>query len=414
MNITNFFLDLKLTNNKIIYLIYFLPISLMIGSLAVNINVLILVLFFLYEIIKKKKFNFFIKKDLFFFIAIFVYLILNSIFLAQNLDSFIRAIGFFRFFILVFALVYYFNIENCKYEKKILKAWSIVFFIITLDLIFEFFYGCNILCFESTDNKRLASFTGDEMKIGGYYFGFYLITLSFIFRKNKKMLFYVFFLFFFTIAFLIGERSNFVKIIFISYFFFIILIETKLLNKLIILILPIIIITSVINFNQNLKNKYYLEIIKPILTNEYSHVPGNQSITSKYFQHYYSALEIFYDNKLFGVGIKNYRNESGKRYYNNETIYPSSNHPHQIHFELLAELGLVGYLLIFIFLITMLKEGVKIFKAQKNNESLAAILFILATILPLLPSGSFFTTYGATIFWINFSLLIKNNYLNRI
>ena len=38
-----------------------------------------------------------------------------------------------------------------------------------------------------------------------------------------------------------------------------------------------------------------------------------------------------------------------------------------------------------------------------------SVLFILVSILPIIPSGSFFTTYTATIFWINFSFLIGNS-----
>ena len=44
----------------------------------------------------------------------------------------------------------------------------------------------------------------------------------------------------------------------------------------------------------------------------------------------------------------------------------------------------------------------------KNNNPyvLSSTLFLIATAMPIIPSGSFFTSYGATIFWINFSFLI--------
>ena len=35
------------------------------------------------------------------------------------------------------------------------------------------------------------------------------------------------------------------------------------------------------------------------------------------------------------------------------------------------------------------------------------MLFIMASVIPIIPSGSFFTTYGATLFWINFSVMIS-------
>ena len=44
-------------------------------------------------------------------------------------------------------------------------------------------------------------------------------------------------------------------------------------------------------------------------------------------------------------------------------------------------------------------------------------LFILMHMLPILPSGSFFSTFNASFFWINFSILHaflnKNNYQNN-
>ena len=79
-------------------------------------------------------------------------------------------------------------------------------------------------------------------------------------------------------------------------------------------------------------------------------------------------------------------------------------HPHQTHFELLSELGLIGYILILSNIIFLLWR----IKYLKNNfYKIGSILFLVATLIPLLPSGSFFTSYTATIFWINYSLLIN-------
>ena len=57
--------------------------------------------------------------------------------------------------------------------------------LINNDILFEFFVGKNILGFESTYGGRIASFTGDELKIGGFYFGFLFICLA-IFEDKKK------------------------------------------------------------------------------------------------------------------------------------------------------------------------------------------------------------------------------------
>ena len=67
----------------------------------------------------------------------------------------------------------------------------------------------------------------------------------------------------------------------------------------------------------------------------------------KYFQHYETAIEIFKNHKLNGIGNKNFRFEChDKKYFKENSKLTSqrcSTHPHQIHFELLSEQGLIGY-----------------------------------------------------------------------
>ena len=82
-----------------------------------------------------------------------------------------------------------------------------------------------------------------------------------------------------------------------------------------------------------------------------------------------------------------------------------------MHFEFLSELGIVGYILIISNLIYILRQNII---KKKDFLIKAGILFLLASLIPILPSGSFFTSYGAAIFWINYSFLIKKNRLKTI
>ena len=123
-----------------------------------------------------------------------------------------------------------------------------------------------------------------------------------------------------------------------------------------------------------------------------------------YFQLYESGFEVFKNNKLFGVGLKNYRLEVTKKNYDKD----ASIHPHQTHFEILSELGLIGYILfIFIFSFLIL-SSIKSYLKDKDDINLCGIFFVTISLMPLIPSGSFFTTFGAALFWFNFSLLIPN------
>ena len=115
-----------------------------------------------------------------------------------------------------------------------------------------------------------------------------------------------------------------------------------------------------------------------------------------------TSLAILSDNYFFGSGLKNYRKEVVKDGYSNN----ASIHPHQIHFEILSETGLLGYfsfLLFFIFNITL---AINHFIKEKNIFQLSGLLFVMVSLIPILPSGSFFTSFGATLFWLNFGLML--------
>ena len=378
-----------------------MPISILAGSLIINLTILILIFLFLYEIIKKKKINIFYNFYILLLFIIFIYLLYNSVFIAKDSDSIIRACGFLRYIILALAIAYYLNIENKKYEKKILLFWTVIFSIVTLDLIFEFIFGFNTLNFRSDYEGRLASFTGDELKIGGYYFGFYLLSLV-LFIQNKKT-FNILMIVFLISAYLIGERSNFIKIIFMITLFYFFCYKLNFFKKILIFTVPVFLIFLITLFNFNFKERFYNLLINPIINNNLEKTLSE----NRHLAHYRSAIEIFKDNKILGIGIKKFRYESYRRQVELNQ-YQGSTHPHQIHLEFLSELGFVGYTLIMTFLIYSIINGYKVFKLKNDLYSAAASLFIFATIIPILPSGSFFTTYGATIFWINFSFILRN------
>ena len=247
---------------------------------------------------------------------------------------------------------------------------------------------------------RLASFLNDELKIGGYYLGFGLISIATIYNFNYKKYYLIpiIILTFLIVSFLIGERSNFIKFFVIIFLFTILIYKKKLLNCLIIFISLILILCAFILKNENLKYRYLDQI-------NYSKL--NDSL---YIQHYKSAISVYRENSFFGVGIKNFRNEIIKEKYksnknwNNRHII--STHPHQINLEFLTETGLFGFLCYLIFFILSFFKTTKIYFKNKNKFLLSSILFCLIYLNPVLPSGSFFTTYSATIFWINFALMI--------
>jgi len=405
MNLSNYLSNFIINEHKVVYLIFFLPIFLFIGSTVANLSIFLIISIFIFEIINKKKIYILNNKDFLIFIIFYIYIIFNSLLLTQTSEGLTRALGFIRFPFLALAIGYYFSIEDGKYEKKILNFWFITFLVVTIDILFEFFIGFNLIGIKSTYPGRVVSFTGDELKIGGYYFGFILLAILYV-KENLKKYVYFFIIFFLITSLLIGERANFFKVFFMISILLIFLDKKSLIKKISLvaglIIFTFLIIKAVPGHNSRFINQIFQNIHKNDIKNLAS--------SNLHISHYYTAIQVFKKNIFFGVGVKNFRNVSYEKKYNPiENVNGGANHPHQFHFELLSELGLIGYVLLLGILIYFIKMGIKIYFKSKNFLYLSSSIFILATILPLIPSGSFFTTYTATIFWVNFAFLFRKN-----
>ena len=315
MQLINSFKSLSLTKVNI-FLIILLPVSLFTGSLILNLNIFLIVFFFLIDCKKRNIFLLFKEKSFIFLLIIWLYLIFNSIYVGDTSDSIFRAMGFIRFIFLTYAIFFYLNLNNKIYENIIFKYWIYLFLVVSVDLIFEIIFDKNILGNQTNYPGRLASFTGDELKIGGYYFGFISLALSYIYNRNKNF-FYITFILFFTLSLLIGERANFIKIFIIYIMFLIFIFEISNLKKIIALI-SLCIIASVIILNANgFRSKFYNHVF-----NVYNDEPitikllnPENLVKNLHFSHYYTAINIFKHNPIFGVGMKEFRIESKKKKY---------------------------------------------------------------------------------------------------
>ncbi len=395
-----------------LFILVFLPLSLLVGSGVINTLVILFNILFIVEIILKKETIFLKNKIFYLLIIIWLYLITNAVIGINFENSINRSIGFIRFVILAFGINYYLSKKFNYFINFIFKFWSLLFIVVTIDLIFESIMGFNIFGNVSERQGRLSSFLGEELKIGNYYFGFVLITLSYLIYKYKKNYIpFVFSIVFIIVALLIGERSNFLKVLIITSLFLFFFQEKNYLKKIFVIFISLTFLFTIIYSNKNYKERFWVMLLKPLV--QFNLKPIESLKMSPYGAHYDTAIKIFNDNKIFGIGLKNFRVESGNpKYRNKEFIFTDARqttHPHQMHFEILSETGLIGYLLFILFFFLSIFNFFKSYKIEKNIFQLSSLLFLLATIIPLLPSGSFFTTYSATIFWINYGLLIPKS-----
>ena len=389
------------------------PIAFLTGNLVINL--FLAIFFFIFSTgLLFNKFKIYNQNKILIYTLLFLFasLIINLIF-SKNFDLTLPRV---LKFILIIGSILSFKQLVISFNKKELnslyKIWIIIFFIVTVDLIFELIFKSNIIGLSSKIPGRLSSFTGKEMIIGHYFSVFCLIAMSYVHLNFKKITIgFLVALFFIILSFLIGERSNFFKTLIIISAFIFFIYEIKFKYKIFSLSIIIILFVSIISFNEDYKNRYLKQFSKVLAINGISFYLDN----SIYGAHYNVAKEIFKDNPIFGVGIKNFRIESfSKKYdglnhkYNTQR---GNTHPHQVHYELLAETGLLGYLTFMIFILISLYFFFKSYKKNRNIYQFSGMLFVLINLIPLLPSGSFFSTYSAGLFWINYSIMF--GYINK-
>ena len=150
-----------------------------------------------------------------------------------------------------------------------------------------------------------------------------------------------------------------------------------------------------------------------------------QSVTflrhSGYNRIYNTSIIMWKEQPLTGFGLKSFRvkcwnmlkKDNAERKITQKPQYiVCANHSHNYYLELLSEAGIIGTSLMVIFFLILLKDSfnyLRKFNQQKNPGMILLVPVIISFFLeiwPLKSTGSFFTTWGATFFWLNIGLLI--------
>jgi len=439
----------------------FFPISFVLGSLIVNINLLLfccLSIFYLKSKILEIKFNRFTKTIfLFFFIVFFstsLSLIKSFYFeesTSHDFDRFIKSILFFRFFLFL-VLVHLANKLEILNFKIFFFSASLSVLIISLDIIYQYHFGFNLIGLKNIHYYN-SGFFGEELVAGGYIqrFGFFAILLGIYLFKDKKYAKFIFspiivsilglgilfsgnrmplFLFIFGLCLIFLFNFRIKKILFLS------------------LVVLLIILQIFISSNEAYKNRYYESFYERVLfmispeiqtwhrqtwgeKEKVAEVEKSPRIKTLFFtteieplqrRLFLTALDTWKLNKIFGNGIKSFRVDclklKGPGVNIEENQFPGkknrlcSSHPHNYYFEILTETGIVGLLVISIIGIAFL---IFVFKNLKVKKKIKIENFILLSVIislflegfPLRSTGSFFTTNNATYLVLIGSILLS-------
>ncbi len=428
-NTVNFSINHFLTN----FLMCFLPVSYILGNLALNLNILLIVLisiiiYFTQD--TKFKVIFFDKVILIYFIYILYVSFFNyfeTLSVSKNDQIIIKSISYLRYLLFYFAIRIL--IVNRFINLKIFYyACAISIFFVALDIIIQYNFGKDIFGFEGT-TRRLAGPFEDELVAGGYLqrFSFLLFFLFFGLSNSNKLeekikfpLFCFFSLIISSGLILAGNRIP--LLIFILTVIFCFFIFKK--NKVYFLTLFLISIGSLIFFmesNLEIKKHYggfQTKIINALTPFSEKNIvkfkdPENPTLDEKNYsfihdgksyslpvvhvKEFYSGVKTWSKNKFIGGGVKTFRFNCPQVYYNCNT------HPHNYYLEILSDIGLVGLLMIFYLFSYVVYTGII------NNNIIASPLIIqfVAEIFPLKSTGSFFTTTNSIFIFLLISIIMS-------
>lgn len=402
--------------------LYFLPLSLIAGSLVVNLNILVFLTFGLaYLAINKIKISFNISNILLFLFFVFVifssYLNLEVIGLNNFIKSFLL-LKFFFFYLIVEILI--------KEEKINFKFFFyiclVLITLLSLDLLLQFFYGKNILGYEPWEGRITGIF--EHEAIAGAYlqkiFIFSLAGVAIIFNQKNSTNFLLSTLLLIIIilgSYVASNRISFLILlvtIFILIAFFSIF-RKRLIISLFIL-LPIFFLIYQSDNQTNIKYKGFVyKIIKlseikksndiEIINQEEILIKNSLPNHGKIFL---TAYKSFNDNKIFGNGLKSFRYKCNNFLKEENSL--CSTHPHNYHLEVLHDTGLVGFIILSLFVLTVLFNSIKFILIKKNlyYEKLILSLIVLNFLIEIFPiksTGSLFTTWNGTLLWASIALI---------
>jgi|TARA_Y100000031_G_scaffold33258_1_gene37176 hypothetical protein len=452
-------------------LFYTFPLWFIVGNLAVSTNTLLFIIVSLILIKKEQltfRFNNLNWLLIIFFSYLFIsttihYLnpgILNDRLEHLSLENnpIIKSFLLVRFLILIIVLDTLFFNKILSFKKLFLSSLICTSFV-SFDVILQYLTGSDLFGFKTLYTWNSGPF-GNERITTTFLKNFSFFSFFYIFETYKDKNFSKI-LFIFTItlhllaALLAGNRMPmilflfgclmiifFIKnlriimslslIIFAS-FFFLIIKNDKNFGHTYEVFFSDINIAKLIANNKNVDTKSKKNIEGKIIENDVkekdaalkpSAVPRSVILLrhSGYYRVYFTSIAMWKERPLTGFGLKSLRfkcwdmlskHNVRRQITKEEQIIVCANHAHNYYLELLSETGIIGVSLMIIFFLSLLKDI--FYYLKRNNQQInlevnlltPIIILFLLEIWPIKSTGSFFTTWGATFFWLNIGLLIS-------
>ena len=414
----------KIYNFKLSELLFILlPLFLIAGPFLSDLSVSLITLIFLFNFKKETHIKYFKNIYFYFFLIFNIWIITSSLFSNNVAESLHTSFFYFRFY--VFSLAVWFILDT---HEQVLKYFFysllLAFLILVFDGFFQYIHGSNILGWPLHPGPRISSFFKDELILGSYLSRFIVLIFGLIlyYLEDRKIILYLLSFIILvsseTLIFLSGERAAFFYIN-LSCIILILSLNKYNLLRLLSYVLSILFVLFLVFLSPQSKNR----IIDQTITQTGIFTSQKVLFSSEHEKIFRTGFEIFKKNKIFGIGANNFQNKCRSYENNNSDIYKCATHPHNTYIELLAETGLIGFLMIaaiFIYLnIYLLRHlYLKIFKkhmVKLSNLEICIITGFYINLFPIIPTGSFFNNYLSIVYWLPVGIFLwkRNKNLNN-
>ena len=458
----------KISEIQIVEILFCLfPLTFIIGNLAVSINLVLFILSAFY-LIRKRNLAFRFNNSSWLLIIFFLYFFMSTTvqFLVpgilnnklQNIElevnPILKSFMLLRFSLLIFVIDTLFFNKILDLKKFFLSSLICTSFV-SIDIIIKYIAGVDIF-----GNKNFATWNsgpfGDELIAGTYlknfsFFSFFYIFLIYKNENLKKPLLIFIIALNLIAAVLAGNRMPMILFLFGCFIIILLVKNFRLVMSTSLLIFFSVFILISSN-DANLKQNYArflgdISILNLIKIEDWvGNAPKTQTAEeenlfyedemekpsqprdivflriSGHFRVFQTAIEMWKERPLTGFGLKSFRikcwdileKDNIKRKVTKKPQYLScGHHPHNYYLEFLSEAGIIGTCLLLGFFLILFKDSfyyLRKFNKQMNAEMcllIPVIILFFLEIWPIRSSGSFFTTWGATFFWINAGILMS-------
>ena len=424
-------------------LFYTFPLSFILGNLILSAHLLLFLVLSLFVIFQKKltiRFD----KSCWLLIFFFSYLFISTAvqfqipgLLSEKIQGWpLEYNPIFKSFLLFRFLIFIFVIDTLYYNKILsFKNLFLISLICTtfvcIDVVVQYVTGSDFFGYKSEGNRYSGPF-GNELIAGSYLLKFSFFSIFYVFGivklKNYKTSILLFTITLHAIAILLA--GNRMPVILFLFGCFLIILFVKNMRLIMSLGVSLLVLTFLIlsNFDEGLKNNYNAllgdTLVKKIInfengkTEEKSEWKKGEKrpgyLGSGYRGIYETSYKMWKEQPIIGFGLKSFRikcwdvlekKKKGDRCC-------CSTHPHNYYLEMLDEAGIVGVVLMLLFFAMLIRYSFEYIKKynQQNFFQIAimtpVILEFILEIWPLRSSGSFFTTWNASFFWLIVAMLI--------